>query len=181
VNGAAGRKAGSRAAGLGARRCRDTGGVGLALVAAALLAALAPAAQAAARTDCTAGVTTVKGVTYRTFCGPAKAQATVHTVDYRFDNGGECTRAGSTWTINIGTITLGTGRPKYGYFGITVFNAHAGANANPAVAWQLPGKRFAVLGATVRLARGLKRGTFTGRLLGSNVTVTGGFTCSGSL
>lgn len=153
-----------------------------ALALAAALTALVLGTQASARTACTAGVKTVNGVTYRTFCGPAKAQATIHTLDYRFDNGGECTKTGSTWSINIGTITIGGAKPKYGYFGITVFSAHAGANTNaPAVAWQLPGRRFALLSATVTLAPGLKKGSFTGKLIGSNQMVTGGFTCSGAL
>jgi hypothetical protein len=153
-----------------------------AFVVAAALAALALSAQAGARTTCTAAVKTTGGVTYRTFCGPAKAQASIRAIDYRFDNGGECTKTGSTWSVNIGTITLGAGKPKFAYFGITVFNAKTGKNANaPAIAWQLPGKRFGLLYSTVTLAPGLKKGSFTGKLIGTNTVVTGGFTCGGSL
>jgi hypothetical protein len=143
--------------------------------------ALALAAQAPARTGCTAGVKTVKGVTYRTFCGPAKAQVTVHAVDHRFDGGGLCTRSGGTFSINVGTITLPPGKPKFSYFGITVFKAHDGTFKNQAVGWQLPGTGKSIIGGTITLSHGMRRGTFSGKIYGTNQLATGGFVCSGTL
>jgi hypothetical protein len=152
--------------------------VKLALVAAAAVAALALAAQAPARTDCSAGVRTAKGVTYRTFCGPAKVFMTIHTVDYRFDNGGECSKSGGYFSVNIGTITLPPGKPKYAYFGIAVLGTHAGTFKNQAVTWQLPGGvRGSLINTTVEIAPGMKKGTFTGTVLGKNVVGNGSFTC----
>jgi hypothetical protein len=133
------------------------------------------------RTACHPGVRTVKGVKTRTFCGPAKAQVTIHTVDYRFDSGGACSRSGSTFTINIGTITLGTAKPKSAYFGITIFNAHDGTFKNQAVAWQLPRMQKAIVGATITLSHGMQQGSFSGTVLGTGQLVTGGFVCSGPL
>ena len=150
-----------------------------ALVAAAALAALALAAQAPARTNCTAGVKTVGGVTYRTFCGSAKATVVTKTQTFRFA-GGECSKSGGAFSVNIGTITLPPGKPKYTYFGVAVFNTHAGTFSKPApaVTWQLPGgRRGSLLYATVTIAPGMKKGSFTGKLLGTNETAHGSFTC----
>ena len=50
------------------------------------------------------------------------------------------------------SLTAQAGARKCSYFGITVFNAKAGKNANaPANAWQLPGKRYGLLYSTVTL------------------------------
>ena len=149
------------------------------LVLVAVLAALAFTTQATAREACTAGVKTVSGVTYRTFCGPAKATVTAGSTHLAF-SGGECSKEGGAFSVNIGTITLPPGKPKYVYFGITVFTTHAGTfkSPAPAVGWQLPGgKRGSLLFATVTIAPGMKRGSFTGKLLGPNTPAHGTFTC----
>jgi hypothetical protein len=149
--------------------------VRLALAAAAALAALALAAQATARTDCTAGVRTVAGVTYRTFCGPAHATVHVGGKTYLF-KGGSCEKG--AFTINIGTITLPPGKPKYRYFGITVFTNKDGVYRDQAVSWQLPtGKHDSLFHATVVLKGGRSAGTFTGRTLAGNVKGSGSFHC----
>jgi hypothetical protein len=150
------------------------------MVLVAALAALAWGADVSA-TACKAGARTVGGVRYVTFCGPAKAQVSIRAVNYRFDNGGACARTGRTFSIDVGTLTAGTARPKYAYFGLAVVNAHAGVNRSQIVAWDLPRRRAAVVGAAVTLAPGLRSGSFTGKLAGTNEVVTGGFVCSGSL
>jgi hypothetical protein len=144
-----------------------------------LSAGLALGAPAPARTSCTAGVRTVGGVTYRTFCGSARATVTAGATHLAFA-GGECSKEGGAFSVNIGTITLPPGKPKYTYFGLTVFTTHAGTfkSPAPAVGWQLPGgKRGSILYATVTIAPGMKRGSFTGKLLGPNTPAHGSFTC----
>ena len=149
------------------------------LVAAAAAAALALAAQAPAHTNCTDGVKTVGGVTYRSFCGSAKATVVTKTGTLRFA-GGECSKSGGAFSVNIGTITLPPGKPKFQYFGVAVFNTRAGTFSKPApaVTWQLPGgKRGSLLYSTVTIAPGLKKGSFKGTLIGTNSPVHGVFSC----
>jgi hypothetical protein len=146
------------------------------LVAVAAVAPLAAASPSTARrVACTAGVQTVAGVSYRTFCGPAKASAHAPGLLFGFKDGG-CTISGGFFTINIGTITLGSSPPKYAYFGITVFGKRQGTYKNAAVAWQEPGKRYGLMKTTVRLKAGLTGGTFQGSLLGGG-SATGSFSC----
>ena len=147
----------------------------LALLVAAAAAALAFGTQASARESCTANVRTAGGVTYRTFCGPA--HAIVHlggrTLVFR---GGSCDK--TAFTINIGTITLPPGKPRYRYFGTTVFTNRDGTFKDQAVTWQLPnGQRNSLFHATVVLAGGRTRGTFTGSTLVGNVRGFGSFHC----
>jgi hypothetical protein len=154
--------------------------VRLLVVAAALAAALAIGAQASARVDCTAGVVTKGGVTYRTFCGPAKAQVSIGPVHYRFDTGGNCTESGSYYSVNVGTIALPPGKPKYSYFGLTVTAKHAGTfkSPAPAIGWQFPdGKHGGLLFSSVTIAPGMKKGSFSGKVIGTNRPATGTFTC----
>jgi hypothetical protein len=147
------------------------------LVLAVVAAALAATAQAPARPACTAGVHSNSGVTYRTFCGPARATLHLGGKTLTF-TGGSCDSTSGTFTINIGTITLGSGKPKFRYFGITVFTDHDGTFQNQAVAWQLPnGQRGALFRATVKLKNGRKKGTFTGSALTGGGTGSGTFSC----
>jgi hypothetical protein len=149
--------------------------VRLALVVAAVLAALAFGAQASARESCTAGPRTAGGVTYRTFCGRARAVVHLGARTYVFA-GGSCDRG--AFTINIGTITLPPGKPKYRYFGITVFTNRDGVFKDQGVTWQLPnGQRNSLFHATVVLAGGRSHGTFTGSTLVGNVKSSGSFHC----
>jgi hypothetical protein len=148
------------------------------LLLAGLVAALAWTAQAPARPACTAGVHTTGGVTYRTFCGPAHATLHLGGKTYLFAQGA-CERTGSSFTINIGTITLPPGSPKYRYFGITVFSGKAGTFTNQAVATQFPGgKRVALFHATIVLKAGRSQGTFKGTTLADQRPGSGTFRCS---
>lgn len=148
----------------------------LAIAAAAgTAAALVAAAQAPARPQCTAGPRTAGGVTFRTFCGSAHATVRLggRTLVFR---GGSCDRG--AFTINIGTITLPPAKPRYRYFGITVFTNRDGVFKDQAVTWQLAnGQRNSLFHATVRLAGGRTRGTFTGSTLVGNVKGSGSFHC----
>ena len=126
--------------------------------------------------SCTAGVHTVGGATVRSFCGPAHATAKVGRKTFRF-SGGQCAVSNGYFTVNIGSITLGQGvKPKFAYLGIDVRPSADGVHHNQVVSWQVPGKGYAVLGATVTVSGGMKRGSFTGNAI-SGGTATGSFTC----
>jgi hypothetical protein len=93
-------------------------------------------------------------------------------------SGGSCDSTSGTFTINIGTITLPPGKPKYRYFGITVFTGRDGRYTNQAVGWQFPnGTRGSLFHALIVLQGGRKHGTFAGTTLVGNVKGTGTFSC----
>jgi hypothetical protein len=139
--------------------------------------ALVLASGASSRqTACTAGVKTVAGVTYRTFCGPAHATLKAGGKAYAF-RGGACTISGGYFTINIGTITLPPGKPKYTYFGITVFGKRDGVYRNSAVSWQVRGQKNSLILSTVTVSGGRLRGTFAGKLLFGGGPASGSFGC----
>jgi hypothetical protein len=127
--------------------------------------------------SCTAGVRTSGGVTYRTFCGPARATVHFGGKTFRFTQG-SCTRDSGTFSINIGTITLPPGKPKYRYFGMTVFTGKDGTYANQAVSWQFPdGKHESLFHAKVVLRGGRTQGTFAGKTLADGIPGSGTFHC----
>jgi hypothetical protein len=148
----------------------------LALVAGALLAPTGSSASSA----CTSGLTKVGGKQARTFCGTAKAKATVGATKFTF-TGGECARSGTFFTVNIGTIVINpvaNAKPaKVPYFGLTVTPADSGAHLSQALSWVSGGKRYAVLANTVTLKKGLKAGTFSGKAIPGGAKVTGSFSC----
>jgi hypothetical protein len=146
--------------------------IGVAVAALAAAAFATTSAQSAAA--CTAGVTKVGGAPARTFCGPAKATVKIGGTSVAYKQGA-CSRSSFGFTINIGTVVIGTAKKKPEYFGITV-PAKAGAHGNSAVAVVHANKSYAVLG-TVTLAAGLKSGTFSGKVFGSPTKIAGSFSC----
>ncbi len=141
-------------------------------------AALAWTAQAPARTLCTPGVHKSGGATYRTFCGPAHATIKSRGKTYILRNGSCSASDKSTFSINIGTVTLGAAKPKYDYFGITVFATKDGTYTTGAVvAWERPGTRAALWHTTVKLQGGRTRGSFAGQLIIGGGTASGTFSC----
>ena len=138
---------------------------------------LAGNALAGARSSsCTAGVSTVGGAKVRTFCGPAKAIAKTAGKTFRF-SGGQCAVSQGFFTVNIGSITLPPAKAKFTYLGIDVKVPRAGVHHNQIVSWQVPGKGYSILGATVTVSAGLKSGTFSGRVIGGGAA-TCSFSCS---
>ncbi len=133
--------------------------------------ALAAVAHASARVAaCTPGIKPGG----RTYCGPARATLKVGGKRYLF-RGGNCKISGGTWLLNIGTITL-IGTPKHTYLGITVFSRKPGKRS-AAVSWQLQGKTKSLRNAFVTLARGLRKGTFTGSVIPGGGKASGSFRC----
>jgi hypothetical protein len=146
--------------------------IGVAVAALAAAALGTGSAQSAAA--CTAGVTKVGGSPARTFCGPATAKVKIGGTSVSYKQGA-CSRSSFGFTINIGTVVIGSSKKKPEYFGITV-DAKAGAHANSAVAVVHGNKSYAVLG-TVTLKPGLKSGTFSGKVFGSPAKLAGSFSC----
>ena len=147
------------------------------LLPAVVASALVWTTQASSHTTCTAGVRTSGGVSYRTFCGPAHATLRLGGKTYRY-SGGECERTGTSFAINLGTITLPPGSPKYRYFGIAVFTGKDGTYKEQAVALQFPGgKRASLFHAKIVLKGGRTQGTFAGKTLAGGISGSGTFHC----
>jgi hypothetical protein len=157
--------------------------------AAVALAGFAAGATSAAHASCKAGVTTYGGANARVFCGPAKA--TVHYGSKVLTlSGGECEKTSKYFTVNIGTVVLGTTKkPKPNYFGLVVGQylgsgkpaPRDGTYAGGTVGLEYGGKGYLIRGDTVKvtLAGNRTRGTFTGDSLfvSPAVKVTGSFSC----
>jgi hypothetical protein len=154
-----------------------------------MAAATALAAPArVARQACTPGITSVGGVTARTFCGPAKATADVGGKTLVF-KGGSCERTSKYLSLQIGTVVLGqTKKKKPDYFGIDV-GAYPGSTTKPAakdgkyvggvIAIEYQGKGYLLRGDTAKitLAGGRSRGSFTASILFGSGSAGGTFSC----
>ena len=140
-----------------------------------LAAALACSATAAGNvTACTPGAKTIGGTSARTFCGPARATVTLNgkTVSYR---GGSCSTSIGLFSLNIGTVVLGTVKNAPEYLGVTA-NAKPGSHSRQTIAVVHAGSTRALIG-TVTLKPGLRGGTFSGKALGSKTVISGSFSC----
>jgi hypothetical protein len=157
-----------------------------ALAAAALVAVLgggsggsaAPASPA--RIACSAGAhpTKLRGRPAVRFCGGANAVVHLGRSTLRFAGGG-CSTFGTFFTVNIGTTVTDAaykGR-KPDYFGITAHRAKAGRQPNPAIAFTARGRSYALTGASVVLAKGLRGGNFRGTVFVAHTKVSGSFGC----
>ena len=156
-------------------------GIAIAAIAAAAGVALLGTAHPAVAetTACAPGPhkTKVRGQEAIKFCGPAKAVVRVGSKTVRF-SGGECRVVGGHFTINIGTSVGATFKgPRPDYFGMTTQTAKAGKQRAPAIAITFGGKGTALWKQSAVLARGLKRGTFTGKVFFKTTPVSGSFTC----
>jgi hypothetical protein len=146
------------------------------LVLIVLATAAAVALPGAGASACAAGVRTVGGATVRTFCGPAKATAKIGSKTFHF-TGGTCAIEQGMFTLNIGSITLGTGKPKFAYFGLDAKPPKAGAHPNQVVSWQFGGHSYSLLPVKVVLNARLHSGSFSGSVL-TGGSGSGTFTCT---
>jgi hypothetical protein len=113
----------------------------LAVLASAVAAGLSSSISArSAGATCKPGVTTVKGLTERVFCGPAKATVTIKVgtkaaKTYKFRNG-KCDRFPKYFDANIGTVVLGaTSKRKPPYFGLLMGKSPAATSEDPVDVW----------------------------------------------
>ena len=110
------------------RRVERISSVSVGLAAGILALAVGTAAGGGTRTaSCTAGVTTVHGVTRRTFCGPATATVKVAGKTFTMTPG-ECMVAPGYVNINIGVFTSQLTGQKPDYFGLDVGNVPGSGN-----------------------------------------------------
>jgi hypothetical protein len=152
----------------------------------ASMAALLVAGSASARpASCTAGMTTVKGVQARVFCGSATAHIKIGGKSIAFTNGA-CAKTSDYVSINIGTLLLGRSKAMPEYFGLNVGKMFgsgkaAGKDGNyqgGALAVEHAGTGYAVQADTIKvnLAGGRSKGTFSGKLL-TGGAFSGTFSC----
>lgn len=133
----------------------------------------------AERAACSAGPHKVKvaGQDAIKFCGSAKATIQVGSKTFHFTNG-NCQIASGYFTINIGTAAGPTFKgTKPDYFGITAQKAKAGTQANVAIALRSGGKDYLIVRSSLKLAGGLKKGTFTAQVVFTHAKVSGSFSC----
>ena len=128
----------------------------------------------ASATACVPGVKAINGISARTFCGPAKATVKLNgrTVSYA---GGACSTSIGLFSVNIGTVVLGTLKNAPEYLGVTA-KAKAGTQSRQTIAVVHAGETQAIIG-TVTIKAGLKQGTFAGKVFGSTEMLSGSFTC----
>lgn len=131
------------------------------------------------RAACSAGPHKVKvaGQDAIKFCGSAKATVHAGSKTFHFSNG-NCQIASGYFTVNIGTAASPTFKgTKPDYFGITAEKAKAGTQANVAIALRSGGKDYLVVRSSLKLAGGLKKGTFTAQVVFTHAKVSGSFSC----
>jgi hypothetical protein len=149
------------------------------MVLAGLAAAAAAGTGTGAAAACKPGIHTVGKTTYHVFCGPASASVTMAGKTYSFRNG-SCLKVGITkvFTMSIGTLSIGKGKPKYSYLGVTIPAASSdGLYQRAIVTWAFGGKRYSLYNVKLHLTNKQTRGTFAGRIVGKRGKVTGSFRC----
>ena len=93
-------------------------------------------------------------------------------------NGGELRQYVEHVHDQPGDNQLPPGKPKYRYFGITVFTAKDGTFVNQAISWQFPnGAHNALFHAKIELTGGRKHGIFSGTTLADQKPGSGTFSC----
>jgi hypothetical protein len=150
------------------------------LVLSALVALVAAgAAGTAPRADaCKPGIRKIGTASYRVYCGPASASLRVGRKTQSFRKGACVTLGGKVFTLSIGALTISKGKPRYRYLNVTVPQAKRdGTYRRASVTWTFGTKRYLLSPARVRLAGKRSRGTFSGRIAGTNRRVAGSFHC----
>ena len=143
------------------------------------ISALVPG-EASSALGCRQGQSTIGGAKVFVFCGPATASVTFGGRTVTFKKGSCRTSRSGTFTMNTGTVTLRSARPKSSYFGVSIARARTdGAYRKAAIGFQWRGKSYSVVTNTVKLREDRSRGTFSG-LLGraGSPKVTGSFVCA---
>jgi len=88
------------------------------------------AGNAMHQASCTPGIRKVRGVSFKMFCGPARAKLRFNGKTYGFLNG-NCTKTSNSLTINVGVETLphppSTEPPQTSWFSALVAAGHDGS------------------------------------------------------
>lgn len=153
-------------------------GVVLAAVAAACVVWVAPSAGTTAA--CDPGTRVKNGVTIFVYCGPAWATVKVGGKTYRIF-GGQCKRTPGTklYEVDIGIITVaGARKPTARFISIKSKRLTPGVTKTAGIGIQVAGTAYNVAPNLVKIAKGMKSGTFSGRTLGRDVRVSGSWSCT---
>jgi hypothetical protein len=130
---------------------------------------------------CKSGLEQINGVSTRSFCGSATAHATAGGQSLSWSNGA-CYADGTHAGVNIGRVILGSGdgakalKQQYDYFGVTV-EAKADGTYTGIVSADYHGQAYALSQASVTFSGNLTQATFSGKVVGQNVTLSGSWTC----
>ncbi len=135
-----------------------------------LALALATATASGSPSVCIAGETKAGGGKVIVNCGPAKATVRVGGKTYRFSQG-LCQKLFGDYTVNIGPMPF-LPQPRklsFRFFNVSLPKARTGTYKPPSVnvSWMIniPGTTAHLDRGTVKLAKGLERGTFAGDVL----------------
>jgi hypothetical protein len=134
---------------------------------------------------CTPGFRKVGGVTFKVFCGPARASLRFQGKAYSFRNG-SCTKTSRSLTINVGVETLphppSTEPPRTSWFGAFVAAGRDGTyhpGSSMFLFWSAPGLSFIFTAGDLHLTANRSKGTFSGLFYGRGITGSafGAFSC----
>ncbi|MEU9448736.1 hypothetical protein [Streptomyces sp. NPDC048277] len=156
--------------------CGSSGSPSAASASAGSSAAKPTSAAAAAATGSCGSYTAGKDGVIRTFCdGPAQAKVTVDGHSHVL-KGGTCESSAGLWSVNIGVVTGADhkGAPP-DYFGANL-PLKGGTFSGADMAVDVGGKAYP-LNASGTVSADRKSGTFSGKQILGDATVTGSFTC----
>jgi hypothetical protein len=151
-------------------------GVVLAAVVAACAVWVAPSAGTPAA--CDPGQKVVKGTSLYVYCGPARATVKVGGKTYRIF-GGKCKRMplAKLYVVDVGIITIAGSKPTARYLGIRSKRLTPGTTRSAGIAVQVARRAYNVAPSVVKVAKGMRSGTFSGDALGPAGAVSGSWTC----
>ncbi len=147
-----------------------------------LLVAASAAATGQARSATGCGVKQVGGVTVRTWCGPAKAAASVGGKKIAI-KGGSCsvTKVSgiALFAITVGRYTVPPGKPKFASVSASGSDLKPGTYRYWVINFQTPGKQWTLKPTTTRvtITKGARRGTFVGTTYEGGKKAKGSWTC----
>ncbi len=151
-------------------------GVVLAATAAAFVVWVAPSAGTSAA--CDPGQRVVKGTSILVHCGPARATVKVGGKTYKIF-GGKCklTREARLYVVDVGIATIAGSQPTARYLGIRSQRLTPGLTRSAGIAVHAGRKAYSVAPSVVKVAKGMRSGTFSGDALGPRGAVSGSWTC----
>jgi hypothetical protein len=137
---------------------------------------------ASARESCSSGVQTRGGHRVHVYCGPATATVQFKGRRVVFQSG-TCEREyDGVFVVDLGIAELlSLVRPRYRFFELKMLATRDGTYRKlpgvvPRIEWNVFRARMTMLPSVVRIAGGMTRGTFAGKLA-DGTQASGSFTC----
>ncbi len=147
-----------------------------------LLVAVSVAAAGQARSATGCGVKQVGGVTVRTWCGPAKATASVAGKKIAI-KGGSCsiTKVSgiALFAVTVGRYSVPPAKPKFASVSASGSDLKPGTYRYWVINFQLPGKQWTMKPTTtkVTITKGARTGTFVGTTYEGGKKAKGSWKC----